>query len=151
VVSRPCLGAAATRPRHTPRSTSIANYLLSQGISPDPKSEDQPSALALAIKNKYFNLADILISRTNAETINAFHVWSEGEDPKSVLGMLLSNHTYSNLEGISYLAATHRNSSLSLKIHPKVNKSNGMSAMHVLAQYLLSEWNNYSQISARII
>ncbi|PHH93306.1 hypothetical protein CDD83_8005 [Cordyceps sp. RAO-2017] len=144
------LALAATRPHYTPRGTRIVEYLLSQGVSPEPRTQQQPSALTLAIKNGYMDLADVLVSRTSAESINAFHAWSDGGDAESVLGMLLSDHSNSNLQAISYLAEAHGNSASDLQVHPQVNKTKGLSAVHMLAQWPPSEWNDHSQISARI-
>ncbi|RDA88113.1 hypothetical protein CP532_6829 [Ophiocordyceps camponoti-leonardi (nom. inval.)] len=147
------LAVAASRPRHTPRGTRIVEYLLSHGISPETSRDDGgPSALALAIKNGYFELADLLLPVTSVESINSRHVWREaGGDSESVLGFLLSSHTNSSVRAVEYLAAEHEKTSSSLRIHPLVNETKRWSAVHAVAGCRPSEWNEYSQISARIV
>ncbi|PFH57722.1 hypothetical protein XA68_14650 [Ophiocordyceps unilateralis] len=145
------LSAAATRPHYTPRGTRIVEYLLSQGVSPEPKTQQQPCALALAVRNGYFELADLFLSGTSIESLNAFHTWSDGRDSESVLGSLLSSHTNSSARAVAYLAAVHGDSTWRLEMGPQVNKVKRLSAVHVVAQCPSSEWNDYSQISARIV
>ncbi|RDA93538.1 hypothetical protein CP533_3972 [Ophiocordyceps camponoti-saundersi (nom. inval.)] len=145
------LAVAASRPRHTARGTRIVEYLLSQGVSPESTARKGPSALGLAVKNGYFELADVLISGTSVESINACHVWAKGRDSESVLGFLLSSHSNSSVRAISYLAAEHKKPSSTLKMRPLVNETKGWSAVHAVAHCRPSEWNEYSQISVRIV
>lgn len=141
----------AARPRYTPRGAGIADLLINTGVKPNSTTASVPCPLAIAVRNGYFDLANKLIAHTSSEDINQFHAWADNGDARSILGILLESHTYASLEGIEYLANVYKNALLELAIHPLVNQTTGLSAIHTLAQTSASGWNHHSQISARII
>jgi len=132
----------------------------------EPLPDGTPSALVLAIKNRYFDPADLLIA--HGADINALYQL-EGNGPSgTILKELLSHHSYASLESINYLfvkpnvnnlvpmgpnLATANSSTIQMRSTPDfiVDQTQNLSALHVLARCALQVINHKSQISARII
>ncbi|PHH72207.1 hypothetical protein CDD80_4685 [Ophiocordyceps camponoti-rufipedis] len=67
------------------------------------------------------------------------------------LGHHVNVHTNSSVRAIGYLAAAHADSHSSIVMSPLVNESKDLSAVHVVAGCRSRDWNEYSQISERIV
>jgi hypothetical protein len=122
-----------------------------------PAAEGTPAALVLAVKNRYFDLADLLISK-GADVNYRYSVTPDSDRRATILSELLSSHDIASLESISYLARKHKESTAenadqktTAKLSPVVESSSGWTAMHLLASCSRDVMNYRSQISAQII
>lgn len=140
---------SASRPRYRPRGEAISSYLIAHGVSTAPLDPAQPSVLALAIQNRYFEHANQLISHGIIGGLNSMCLWAAEREPETLLGYLLSDHTNDSLQSIEYLAKIHASSEIGITLQPEVKS--GLSALHLIALQPMALWNNYSQISARIV
>ncbi|PHH63668.1 hypothetical protein CDD81_5649 [Ophiocordyceps australis] len=147
-VEEPLLVVLASRPQSTPPGIALAQFLLDNGVDADAAHANGPSALALAIRNRFFDLADLLIPRCNPSAINAPCVWPGTRAPDSLLGCLVASHSFSHLQSLEHLAAAHASPSTPLAVLPQTASS---SALHRLAQLPASAWNSHSQVSDRIL
>jgi ankyrin repeat protein len=160
------LQLSAARPRTSRSGNFIAEYLLRAGVALEPLPDGTPSALVLAIKNRYFDLADLLIA--HGADINALYQIRENGPWGTVLKELLSHHSYASLESINYLfkrpnvnnlapmgtnlaIANHLRSKVSYTPAFIVDRTQNLSALHILARCSLEVINHRSQISASII
>jgi serine/threonine protein kinase/ankyrin repeat protein len=147
------LQVSAGRARHTPPGTDIARCLIEKGVPPESERTDQYSALVLAIKNQYFDLANMLIDNGAGSSLNILYrlPTNANDDAISLLLNLLKDQTFSTLESVAFLAKIHDDEACPIRISPLATRD-GVSVIHVLATFLDSErWNNHSQISARIL
>ncbi|PHH67738.1 hypothetical protein CDD82_1173 [Ophiocordyceps australis] len=148
MADEPLFIVLATRPQTSPRGIAVATHLLAAGVDPDARRADGPSALCLAIKNRFFDLADLLVSRCSLTDVNARHAWSDGQAPETLLCHLVATHSFSHLLSIEYLAKAHAEPSLRLRLGLGASR---ISPVHVLAQHPPRDWNTHSQISDRIL
>lgn len=138
----------ASRPKTGPESLRIAEFLIEMGVSIEEAGDDKPSPLAFAIKNGYFELADLLIFNGAGDTINHFYKWESVNSQLTVLGYLLMSHTYNSLMAIDYIANKHKEGLLN--VHPLVNATESLTAVHMLALQEPGKMNSRQQVSARI-
>lgn len=144
----------ASRSQTSPSGTAVAEYLLKSGITVEPaQPTTRTSALALAVQNRYFDLADLLIAQGAACSINTPFQWKPSSSQRfTVLGYLLSTHSHSSLESMKYLVEKHNDEDCPLHLDPVVTPiEEPMTAVHHLASLDLKEMSSYSQTSARII
>ncbi|PGH27119.1 serine/threonine protein kinase [Polytolypa hystricis UAMH7299] len=155
----------ANRPRSSRSGIFIAEYLIRSGLAIEPLPDGSPSSLVLAIKNRYFDLADLLLEK--GANINAVYQTGAGEEWGTVLGDLLRAHTEASLESISYVLRKHEmnvpvpapisshsggsNPAGYLNVDFTVNKTNKLSALHTLALCPPEAITDRPQTSARII
>jgi serine/threonine protein kinase/ankyrin repeat protein len=139
----------ASKPRTVSDSLAIADFLIENAIPVEAAQGDSPSPLALAIKNGYFALGDLLIAHGAGESVNFFYQWHQSDDMRSLLGAILQSHSFSSLLAIHYLAAKHREQLLQLQ--PLVDAGAELSALHLLALQPPGHMNFRRQVSARII
>ncbi|KAG7284599.1 hypothetical protein NEMBOFW57_010977 [Staphylotrichum longicolle] len=161
-VSPSLLHALATRPAHTPRDLSIAEYLLSHGVSADPIETSEPSPLVLSILHGFYDLADLLIAHGAGSSLNTLYTTIPGfkgnpGESSSLLGVLLPSQTSSSLRAIRYLAHLHKSgkqiiSPVAFRVHSAEEDAGiSVSALHALAEVPASAWNSHAQISAQIL
>jgi ankyrin repeat protein len=160
------LQLSAARPRTSRSGISIAEHLLQAGVPLEPLPDGTPSALVLAIKNRYFDLADLLIA--HGADINVPYQILENGRSGTVLKELLSHHSYASLASTNYLftkpnvgsmVSTGTNLITAECLMSKVgctpdfivDRAQNLSALHILARCALEVMNHKSQISARII
>ncbi|KAI9858397.1 MAG: hypothetical protein M1813_007501 [Trichoglossum hirsutum] len=163
------LQLSASRPRASRSGTFIAEYLIRSGAPLEPLPDGTPSALVFAIKNRYFDLADILLA--NGANVNAVYQTEQKEEWITVLGELVEKHTSCTLESIDYIfrrqGGSHQDdpnpssipSASEIYTTPTpncnpdfvVNGTRGLTVLHVLAHCGPDVINDKSQISARII
>ncbi|KAK6527514.1 hypothetical protein TWF694_004497 [Orbilia ellipsospora] len=155
------LGVSASRQRWSPPGTAIAERLLAAASSVEPPEFTSPSPFVIAVKNCYFDLADLLLSHHPSVDINVYYRWSTNNDNANteaksesngegltILGYLLQNHTYDSLQSIKYLVERHTNALIQLE--PYISKESGLTAVHAIALTDSSNWNNHLQISDQI-
>lgn len=149
-----CFRTMASRPRSSPSGTEIAESLIHNGYSVHSNAEDksdQPSALALAVRNQYFDLATFVFSQNMCNTINSYYRWDSEETTRTVLGVLLDTHDLSSLQSIEYLVQKNRDPSCGLVLEPLVCETQRLTALHQLACFDPKKLNNRAQISSRIM
>ncbi|KAI8713360.1 hypothetical protein NCS52_01280200 [Fusarium sp. LHS14.1] len=139
----------AAKPRTSPDDLSIARFLIENLIPVEAADGERPSALASAIKNGCFPLAELLLANGAGESVNHFYQWEPTGGFLSVLGVLLQSHTYSSLLAIEYLAKKHEEGVVTLE--PLVDLTKELSAVHMLALHDPGRMNSRQQISSRII
>ncbi|ODH37039.1 serine/threonine protein kinase [Paracoccidioides brasiliensis] len=141
----------ASRPRTSPDGTFIAEYLVRLGMAIEPLPDGSPSSLALAIKNRYFDLASFLLDK--GADINAIYQLGREGEWVTVLDELLLTHTEGTLEAMDYIfgRSTVNSSNLVHRVDFVVNKTRDLTALHVLALCPANIINDKSQISARTI
>ena len=146
------LQVSAGRAQTTMNGTAIAKLLIEMGIPVESDRTDQYSALVLAVKNRYFDLADLLVEHGAGSSLNTIYkLPTINEDGASLLLTLLKDQTFSTLESVAYLAKIHSDDACPIRISPSVT-GDGISIVHIMATLLDGErWNNHSQISARIV
>lgn len=146
----------ASRPQSSPPGTAIAERLIAAGadIEPTPHSS-HPSAFPLAVKNRYFDLADFFVNYGAGSSLSQCFRWTgndDGEQPMTLLGHLVHNHTYASLQSLEYLVQKHKDNECGVHLRPGVcDDSTGMTALHAIAASDPKAWNNHSQVSARIL
>jgi len=148
----------ASRLTHSPTDLALAEYLVSHGIE-DPDVPNQPSPLVIAIRNGFFSLADLLVSKGAGTSLNTLHaVDGATTDSHTLLGELIHRQTSTSLRAVKYLAHLHKTTPTA-KISPLVSsrrvnelgEEEGVSAVHALASIPHAEWNSHGQISATMI
>ena len=156
------LHVLATRPSHTPRDLSIAEYLLSHGVPADPAEVDEPSPLVLSILHGFYDLADLLVAHGAGASLNVVYTTIPGFTAKAgeactLLGALLPLQTSSSLCALRYLAHLHKTGKQSISpVAYRVPRTEQdadlfVSALHVLAAVPANAWNSHAQISAQIL
>lgn len=143
------LQAFASRPKTSPGELKIAQFLVENGVVVEDAQADQPSPLASAIRNGYFDLADLLMAHGAGESLNDLYQWQPHGPFLSVLGMLLKTHSYSSLQGITYLVKAHEVGTVTLQ--PLADATRNLSAVHLLALQEPGRMNPRQQVSSRII
>ncbi|PGH04269.1 serine/threonine protein kinase [Blastomyces parvus] len=141
----------ASRPRTSRNGIFIAEYLIRSGMSIEPLPDGNASSLALAIKNRYFDLSDFLLE--NSADINALYQFDKREEWINVLGELLLTHTEATLQSVDYIfrKLNVNSNNPAGQVDFMVNKTKKLSALHLLALCPSNAINDRSQISARII
>jgi serine/threonine protein kinase/ankyrin repeat protein len=130
----------ASRPRNSPSGVAIAEYLIENGIPLEAQTHKSPSPFVLAIKNQYFDLADLLIAK-GADVNSVYPLYPGATNGRcTVLKDLLQQRTFSSLESVSHLLSEHvksllnkRSSSDQRAISFIVDPQNELSALHILA------------------
>ncbi|EDN02649.1 predicted protein [Histoplasma mississippiense (nom. inval.)] len=138
------LQISASRPRTSHNGTFIAEYLIRSGMAIEPLPDGSPSSLALAIKNRYFDLSDLLLE--NGADINALYQSDKGEEWVTVLGELLLMHTEATLQSLAYIFRK-----LDANSNNVINKKRKLTALHTLALCPFNVINDRSQVSSRVI
>ncbi|KAL2363631.1 hypothetical protein RJZ56_003485 [Blastomyces dermatitidis] len=141
----------ASRPRTSRNGIFVAEYLIRSGMAIEPLPDGSPSSVALAIKNRYFDLSDLLVEK--GADINALYQFDKREEWITVLGELLLTHTEATLQSVDYiLRKLNVNSNNPAgQVEFIVNKTQKLSALHLLALCPSNALNDRSQISARVI
>ncbi|OJD11136.1 serine/threonine protein kinase [Emergomyces pasteurianus Ep9510] len=145
------LQLSASRPRTSCNGTFIADYLLRSGMAIEPLPDGSPSSLALAIKNRYFDLSDLLLEK--GADINALYQSGKGGEWITVLGELLLTHTETALQSMDYIFRRLRGNSdiTASRLEFIVNQTKKLSALHILALCPIDVIYDRSQTSAKII
>ncbi|PGH11906.1 serine/threonine protein kinase [Helicocarpus griseus UAMH5409] len=144
------LKLSASRARTSRDGTFIAEYLIRSGIPIESLPDGSPSSLSLAIKNRHFDLADVLLDK--GADINAVYQFGKGEEWITILCELLLRHTEATFQSVDYIIRKLDTSTNSIpKADFIVNKTRNLTALHLLALCLTKGINDRSQITARII
>ncbi|KKZ61627.1 hypothetical protein EMCG_03812 [[Emmonsia] crescens] len=145
------LQLSASRPRTSRNGTFIPEYLIRSGLAIEPLPDGSPSSLALAIKNRYFDLSDLLLEK--GADINALYQFGKREEWITLLDELLVTHTEAALQSVDYIfRKLYVNSdNPAFKVDFIVNKTKKLTALHVLALSPPNVLNDRCQISARTI
>ncbi|KAJ9602351.1 hypothetical protein H2200_013206 [Cladophialophora chaetospira] len=141
----------ASRTQTSPTGTRIAEDLIAAGAEIEPSSFHDPSALVMAVKNRFFDLADLFINYGASASINRCYQWSVDDEPVTLLGYLLQHHTYSSLQSIDYLVQKHKADSSAVCLGPCISDASGLTALHAIAVSSSRLWTNFAQVSARIL
>lgn len=93
------LQLAASHPPTSQTGLFITEFLVNAGLPVDPLPDGSASAFVLAVRNQYFNLADLLLEK--GADIN--FVYRSGSSSITVLAELARSHTMKTLASIEYL------------------------------------------------
>lgn len=154
----------AGRPRTSRSGNFIVEYLLRAGVALEPLPDGTPSALVLAIKNRYFDLADLLL--VHGADVNAVYQLQETGPWGTILRELLQHHSYASLESINYLFRRSVDSNFismgTQMSNPQISnvdytpafiveQTYNLSALQILARCSSEVITSKSQISASIM